>query len=114
MSTIFIALQCFQCSTMQANLSLSLSLSLGIRVFDRQVKQKKKSSNKWTCVVCNQKAISAEGVRSSFHGQRRPQIRPDLQHVPPIRPTTMPRRNPSSITRTFQQSASEQSQQHED
>ncbi|XP_039050148.1 MRN complex-interacting protein-like [Hibiscus syriacus] len=37
MSTaIFVALQCCQCSTMQ-------------------VKQRKKSSNKWTCVVCNQK-----------------------------------------------------------
>ncbi|CAN1793887.1 hypothetical protein LINPERHAP1_LOCUS20143 [Linum perenne] len=35
-STVFIAVQCCQCSTMQA-------------------KQKKKSSNKWTCVVCNQK-----------------------------------------------------------
>ncbi|XP_054786765.1 uncharacterized protein LOC129293007 isoform X2 [Prosopis cineraria] len=34
--TIFIAVQCFQCSTMQ-------------------VKQKKKSSNKWNCAVCNQK-----------------------------------------------------------
>ncbi|KAL6316678.1 hypothetical protein AAG906_019592 [Vitis piasezkii] len=32
----FIALQCFQCSTMQ-------------------VKQQKKNSNKWTCVVCNEK-----------------------------------------------------------
>ncbi|GMJ12369.1 hypothetical protein like AT1G71760 [Hibiscus trionum] len=37
MSTaIFVALRCCQCSTMQ-------------------VKQRKKSSNKWTCVVCNQK-----------------------------------------------------------
>ncbi|KAK8548940.1 hypothetical protein V6N13_054296 [Hibiscus sabdariffa] len=37
MSTaIFVALQCCQCSTMQ-------------------VKQRNKSSNKWTCVVCNQK-----------------------------------------------------------
>ncbi|CAN0889701.1 hypothetical protein LINGRAHAP2_LOCUS16153 [Linum grandiflorum] len=35
-STVFIAVQCCQCSTMQA-------------------KQKKKSSNKWTCVICNQK-----------------------------------------------------------
>ncbi|XP_022765883.1 uncharacterized protein LOC111310727 [Durio zibethinus] len=35
-TTIFVALQCCQCSTMQ-------------------VKQRKKSSNKWTCVVCNQK-----------------------------------------------------------
>ncbi|XP_068653655.1 uncharacterized protein [Aristolochia californica] len=36
MSTIFVALQCCQCATMQ-------------------VKQQKKSSNKWTCVICNQK-----------------------------------------------------------
>ncbi|KAA8522568.1 hypothetical protein F0562_013071 [Nyssa sinensis] len=36
MSTIFIAVQCCQCSTMQ-------------------VKQQKKCGNKWTCVVCNQK-----------------------------------------------------------
>ncbi|CAH9094376.1 unnamed protein product [Cuscuta epithymum] len=36
MQTVFIALQCCQCCTMQ-------------------VKQKKKSSNKWICVVCNQK-----------------------------------------------------------
>ncbi|XP_021902773.1 MRN complex-interacting protein isoform X2 [Carica papaya] len=35
-SSIFIALQCCQCSIMQ-------------------VKQRRKSSNKWTCVVCNQK-----------------------------------------------------------
>ncbi|KAL3735462.1 hypothetical protein ACJRO7_024569 [Eucalyptus globulus] len=39
----FIALQCCQCSTMQ-------------------VKQQKKSSNKWTCVVCNQK----QSVRKVF------------------------------------------------
>ncbi|KAJ8620996.1 hypothetical protein MRB53_029525 [Persea americana] len=36
MSTIFIAVQCFQCFTMQ-------------------VKQQKKSSNKWVCVICNEK-----------------------------------------------------------
>lgn len=35
-SIMFIAVQCCQCSTMQ-------------------VKQRKKSSNKWSCVVCNQK-----------------------------------------------------------
>ncbi|XP_015579621.1 MRN complex-interacting protein isoform X1 [Ricinus communis] len=35
-STVFIAVQCCQCSTMQ-------------------VKQRKKSNNKWTCAVCNQK-----------------------------------------------------------
>ncbi|KAI3431910.1 uncharacterized protein J3R85_007784 [Psidium guajava] len=42
-TTIFIAVQCCQCSTMQ-------------------VKQQKKSSNKWTCVVCNQK----QSVRKVF------------------------------------------------
>ncbi|KAF8026720.1 hypothetical protein BT93_F3253 [Corymbia citriodora subsp. variegata] len=42
-TTTFIALQCCQCSTMQ-------------------VKQQKKSSNKWTCVVCNQK----QSVRKVF------------------------------------------------
>ncbi|XP_044511068.1 MRN complex-interacting protein-like isoform X2 [Mangifera indica] len=42
-NTIYIALQCCQCSMMQ-------------------VKQKKKSSNKWTCVVCNQK----QSVRKVF------------------------------------------------
>ncbi|XP_027925070.1 uncharacterized protein LOC114182400 [Vigna unguiculata] len=42
MSTLFIALQCYQCSTMQ-------------------VKQKK-SSNKWSCAVCNQK----QSVRRVF------------------------------------------------
>nr|XP_019708089.1 uncharacterized protein LOC105051257 isoform X2 [Elaeis guineensis] len=36
MPTLFIAVQCFQCSTMQ-------------------VKQQKKRSNKWVCVVCNQR-----------------------------------------------------------
>ncbi|BAU01829.1 hypothetical protein LR48_Vigan10g186700 [Vigna angularis] len=43
MSTLFIALQCYQCSTMQ-------------------VKQKKKSSNKWSCAICNQK----QSVRRVF------------------------------------------------
>ncbi|XP_008456719.2 uncharacterized protein LOC103496578 [Cucumis melo] len=36
MATIFIAVQCFQCSTMQ-------------------VKQQRKSGNKWICAVCNEK-----------------------------------------------------------
>ncbi|XP_010471185.1 PREDICTED: UPF0544 protein C5orf45 homolog [Camelina sativa] len=48
-STVFIALQCFECSTMQ-------------------VKQKKKSSNKWVCVVCNQKQsvkkVFAQGYKA--------------------------------------------------
>ncbi|KAL8234012.1 hypothetical protein R6Q59_020112 [Mikania micrantha] len=35
-SEVFIAVQCFQCSTMQ-------------------VKQRKKTTNKWNCVVCNEK-----------------------------------------------------------
>ncbi|TKY46110.1 hypothetical protein E2542_SST28146 [Spatholobus suberectus] len=64
-STLFIALQCCQCSTMQA-LSLSLSYSVCI-LFPLirdcvQVKQKKKSSNKWNCAVCNQK----QSVRKVF------------------------------------------------
>ncbi|CAN7054050.1 hypothetical protein IGI04_028674 [Brassica rapa subsp. trilocularis] len=42
-SILFLALQCFECSTMQ-------------------VKQKKKSSNNWVCVVCNQK----QSVRKVF------------------------------------------------
>lgn len=42
-SILFLALQCFECSTMQ-------------------VKQKKKSSNNWICVVCNQK----QSVRKVF------------------------------------------------
>ncbi|KAI3945866.1 hypothetical protein MKW98_023140 [Papaver atlanticum] len=45
MSTIsFVALQCYECLTMQ-------------------VKQKKKSSNKWNCVVCNEK----QSVRKVFY-----------------------------------------------
>ncbi|CAN8235483.1 unnamed protein product [Cochlearia groenlandica] len=40
---LFLALQCFECSTMQ-------------------VKQKKKSSNNWVCVICNQK----QSVRKVF------------------------------------------------
>ncbi|KAI3939722.1 hypothetical protein MKW92_013585 [Papaver armeniacum] len=45
MSTIsFVALQCYECSTMQ-------------------VKQKKKSNNKWNCVVCNEK----QSVRKVFY-----------------------------------------------
>lgn len=43
MQVVFIAVQCCQCSTMQ-------------------VKQRKKSSNKWICVVCNQK----QSVRQVF------------------------------------------------
>ncbi|XP_019154706.1 PREDICTED: uncharacterized protein LOC109151239 [Ipomoea nil] len=43
MQAVFIAVQCCQCSTMQ-------------------VKQRKKSSNKWICVVCNQK----QSVRQVF------------------------------------------------
>ncbi|KAL3617764.1 hypothetical protein CASFOL_038085 [Castilleja foliolosa] len=43
MPTTFIAVHCFQCGTMQ-------------------VKQQKKSSNKWICVVCNQK----QSVRKVF------------------------------------------------
>ncbi|KAK3018095.1 hypothetical protein RJ639_004780 [Escallonia herrerae] len=47
-NTTFIAVQCCQCSTMQASISLYTHTHTC-------VKQRKKSSNKWTCVVCNQK-----------------------------------------------------------
>ncbi|XP_047955787.1 uncharacterized protein LOC125201638 isoform X2 [Salvia hispanica] len=43
----FIAVQCFECSTMQ-------------------VKQQKKSSNKWICVVCNQKQSVQKVFAQSF------------------------------------------------
>ncbi|KAI3996229.1 hypothetical protein MKX01_026697 [Papaver californicum] len=43
-TTSFMAVQCYECSTMQ-------------------VKQKKKSSNKWNCVVCNEK----QSVRKVFY-----------------------------------------------
>ncbi|XP_049391165.1 uncharacterized protein LOC125855487 [Solanum stenotomum] len=53
MPTVFIAVQCCECSTMQ-------------------VKQQKKSSNKWTCVVCNQK----QSVRKMFaQGYKAKEIR---------------------------------------
>ncbi|XP_045810331.1 MRN complex-interacting protein-like [Trifolium pratense] len=56
-STVFIALQCFHCSTMQ-------------------VKQKKKSSNKWNCAVCNQK----QSVRKVFaQGYKAKDIRTFVQ-----------------------------------
>ncbi|XP_057994658.1 uncharacterized protein LOC110641929 isoform X2 [Hevea brasiliensis] len=56
-STIFIAVQCCQCSTMQ-------------------VKQQKKSSNKWTCAVCNQK----QSVRKLFaHGYMAKDLRKFVQ-----------------------------------
>ncbi|KEH15389.1 putative MRN complex-interacting protein [Medicago truncatula] len=58
-STLFIALQCFNCSTMQ-------------------VKQKKKSSNKWNCVVCNQK----QSLRKVFaQGYKAKDIRTFVQSV---------------------------------
>ncbi|XP_047053796.1 MRN complex-interacting protein-like [Lolium rigidum] len=50
MATLFLALECVQCSTMQ-------------------VKQQKKSSNKWVCVVCNQRQsvlrVHARGYRAA-------------------------------------------------
>ncbi|KAM3305616.1 hypothetical protein P3S67_012482 [Capsicum chacoense] len=58
MSMVFIAVHCFQCSTMQ-------------------VKQQKKSSNKWTCVVCNQK----QSVRKVFaQGYKAKEIRLFVQN----------------------------------
>ncbi|KAK9052457.1 hypothetical protein SSX86_029086 [Deinandra increscens subsp. villosa] len=57
MSTVFIAVQCFQCSTMQ-------------------VKQRKKSSNKWSCVVCNER----QSVRKVFsHGFMAKDVRKFVQ-----------------------------------
>ncbi|KAF5467690.1 hypothetical protein F2P56_011921 [Juglans regia] len=47
MSTIFIAVQCCQCSTMQVK---------------QQHKKKSKIVNKWTCVVCNQR----QSIRKVF------------------------------------------------
>ncbi|XP_044349427.1 MRN complex-interacting protein isoform X2 [Triticum aestivum] len=50
MATLFLALQCVECSTMQ-------------------VKQQKKSSNKWACVVCNRRQsvlrVHARGYRAA-------------------------------------------------
>ncbi|XP_059279941.1 uncharacterized protein LOC132033843 [Lycium ferocissimum] len=58
MATVFIAVQCCECSTMQ-------------------VKQQKKSSNKWTCVVCNQK----QSVRKVFaQGYKAKEIRLFVQN----------------------------------
>ncbi|MCD7455491.1 hypothetical protein HAX54_028333 [Datura stramonium] len=58
MPTVFIAVQCCECSTMQ-------------------VKQQKKSSNKWTCVVCNQK----QSVRKVFaQGYKAKEIRLFVQN----------------------------------
>ncbi|KAL0288304.1 UNVERIFIED_CONTAM: hypothetical protein Sangu_2664800 [Sesamum angustifolium] len=51
MPAIFIAVQCFQCSTMQAIISVFVC-----------VKQEKKSSKRWSCVVCNEK----QSVRKVF------------------------------------------------
>lgn len=81
-SVFFVAVQCCQCSTMQAHLSLFLSLWVSsliskptikysifqifwlfhFQVKQRNEKSKKSSSNKWTCVVCNQK----QSVRKVF------------------------------------------------
>ncbi|KAG0499891.1 hypothetical protein HPP92_004582 [Vanilla planifolia] len=54
MPILFIAVQCVQCSTMQ-------------------IKQQKKSSNKWTCAICNQK----QSMRR-IHG--RSYLARDLRH----------------------------------
>ncbi|KAL8144301.1 hypothetical protein V2J09_017333 [Rumex salicifolius] len=72
---VFIAVQCCQCSTMQAkqiffflfslifpiDFKFFFSLRCDVRILF-QVKQQKKSSNKWTCVVCNEK----QSVRKVF------------------------------------------------
>ncbi|KAK6940071.1 MRN complex-interacting protein [Dillenia turbinata] len=56
MATVFVALQCCQCSTMQARQYQ----------FNLWVKQQKKSSNKWTCVVCNQKQSARKVFARGF------------------------------------------------
>lgn len=50
MSILFIAVQCFNCSTMQ-------------------VKQQKKSSNKWCCVICNEKQSVRKIYAQSFQAK---------------------------------------------
>nr|XP_043614565.1 MRN complex-interacting protein [Erigeron canadensis] len=86
---VFMALECFKCSTMQ-------------------VKQRKKSSNKWICVICNEKQsvrkVYSQGSmakhvrafvqqfnmsRAQFlhHHQRQPQPHDD-QQIQPIRKRT--------------------------
>ncbi|EPS71719.1 hypothetical protein M569_03040, partial [Genlisea aurea] len=79
----FIAVQCFQCSTMQAACLFHYCI----------VKQQKKSSNKWTCVVCNEKqsvckvffnALMAKEVRDfvqNFNMSRMLSDQKDLQQV---------------------------------
>ncbi|XP_021771514.1 MRN complex-interacting protein-like [Chenopodium quinoa] len=49
-STLFIAVKCCHCSTMQ-------------------VKQQKKSSNKWNCVVCNQKQSVTKIYAQSYQAK---------------------------------------------
>ncbi|CAO2834134.1 unnamed protein product [Amaranthus hypochondriacus] len=49
-STLFIAVQCCECSTMQ-------------------VKQQKKSSNKWNCVICNQKQSVSKIYAQSYQAK---------------------------------------------
>uniref|UniRef100_A0A0D9V4Y7 MRN complex-interacting protein N-terminal domain-containing protein n=1 Tax=Leersia perrieri TaxID=77586 RepID=A0A0D9V4Y7_9ORYZ len=85
-TTLFLALQCVQCSTMQVRVLRQISSpkpppvsSIGIAKivfsplfsllrFDSQVKQQK-SSNKWVCAVCNQRQsvmrIHARGYRAA-------------------------------------------------
>lgn len=64
---VFIALQCCQCSTMQVRFwneshislfhpsLLSDSLVAFMVLLADQVKQQRRSSNKWVCALCNQK-----------------------------------------------------------
>ncbi|KAL9228056.1 hypothetical protein vseg_003674 [Gypsophila vaccaria] len=54
-STLFIAVQCHQCSTMQ-------------------VKQQKKSSNKWNCAVCNEKQSVRKVYAQGYQAK-------DIRHV---------------------------------
>ncbi|GLT75168.1 hypothetical protein SLA2020_469130 [Shorea laevis] len=77
MSTaIFVALQCCQCSTMQ-------------------VKQRKKSSNKWICVVCNQK----QSVRKVFaQGPKAKDLRLFVQSFNMSRKIADENQPPESVT----------------
>ncbi|GLT75169.1 hypothetical protein SLA2020_469130 [Shorea laevis] len=117
MSTaIFVALQCCQCSTMQASLSFSLQLcffsymDVEFKMIRRaarmpgrnlfwcnvmQVKQRKKSSNKWICVVCNQK----QSVRKVFaQGPKAKDLRLFVQSFNMSRKIADENQPPESVT----------------
>ncbi|RWW90015.1 hypothetical protein BHE74_00000842 [Ensete ventricosum] len=80
MATLFIAVQCCQCSMMQVGVRPFLLFSLSslcmwlcsdhwivlCRRRSEQVKQQKKSGNKWVCSVCNQRQ-SVRRIHSRGH-----------------------------------------------